>query len=192
MSTWQRSRQWGVIYGSCVSYVADTRAMNGRQFLLSYVSTYQNKIMYVACFLCKYLVCGNNRSYSYRKTPSLTTVYAPDEKRSAGSSDLQYLTANEKFTTHKNFTHWWFNNRSIHRNSDPEITRLRSYKLQKHSTRSKFSTRQSLFPIAHRLQCKTQSSLLHVACVHCCPIFLDCLRQNVGGNHYSPTRGRAV
>lgn len=88
-----------------VSYVADARAMNARQFLLSYVSTYRNKIMYVACFLCKYLVCGNNRSYSYRKTPSLTKVYEPDEKRSAGSSDLQYLTANENFTTHKNFTH---------------------------------------------------------------------------------------
>lgn len=64
---------------SCVSYVADARAMNARQFLLSYVSTYRHKIMYVACFLCKYLVCGNNRSYSYRKTPSLITVYAPDE-----------------------------------------------------------------------------------------------------------------
>lgn len=90
---------------SCVYYVADARAMNVRQFLLSYVSTYRNKIMYIAYFLCKYLVCGNNRSYSYRKTPSLVKVYAPDEKWSAGSSDLQYLTANENFTTHKNFTH---------------------------------------------------------------------------------------
>jgi len=35
---------------SCVSYVADARAMNARQFLLSYVSTYRHKIMYVACF----------------------------------------------------------------------------------------------------------------------------------------------
>jgi hypothetical protein len=30
---------------SCISYVADARAMNARQFLLSYVSTYRNKIM---------------------------------------------------------------------------------------------------------------------------------------------------
>jgi hypothetical protein len=64
--------------------------------------------------------------------------------------------------------------------------RLRSYKWQEKSTRSKFSTRQSLLPLAQRLQCKTQSSLLHVACAHCCTISLDCPRQNVaGGNHYS-------
>ena len=35
-----RSDTW-----SCVSYVADARATNATQFLLSYVSTYRNKIM---------------------------------------------------------------------------------------------------------------------------------------------------
>jgi hypothetical protein len=82
---------------SCVSH---ERAMNARQLILSNVFTYRNKFKYVSCFLCKYLICGNNRSYSYRKTPSLVTVYAPGAMRSEGSSDLGYLTAHENFKTH--------------------------------------------------------------------------------------------
>jgi hypothetical protein len=84
---------------SCVAYVADARAMNARQFLLSYVLTYRNKSTSVACFLCKYLVCGNNRSYSYRKTGLCTWCNGRDQTGVAN-----YLTADGNFSMHKHST----------------------------------------------------------------------------------------